>query len=168
MVAAAWPFQENALALSKMRLLWREEPDSWFEADSQTEPEFGEYDRESRSFCEEATLFCLEILHAIRTPAGLQKEEFETMFMAMAVLETIEGSTHNPRGGLEGLIVASIKGKAITEYWDRLAIIGNCCRYGTRLEPLSLRDGDHSVSLYVLAMCLLNGEVLDNWKTKPA
>ena len=156
----AWPFQENVLALWNMTLLWRLDA-------SPLEGVY--YSEHSKEFCKMAISLCLAVLRVARTGPALRKEEFETTLMAMAVLQTIKGSTKDsPGGSLEGLIVAGVERKGITDCWDRLAIIANCCRYGTRLEPLSLRDGGHSVSLSVLAMCLLNGEILDNWKMKPA
>ncbi|KAK2775854.1 hypothetical protein CKAH01_12663 [Colletotrichum kahawae] len=45
---------------------------------------------------------------------------------------------------------------------DRLAIIANCCQYSIKLDDVKLRRGDHSVSLAMLALYLLNGEMIKN------
>ncbi|KAI0814210.1 hypothetical protein GGR55DRAFT_701898 [Xylaria sp. FL0064] len=59
-------------------------------------------------------------------------------------------------------VIADVEKRGVTCAWDRLAIVGNCCTYSVRMDLERLRPSRHSLSLSMLAMCLLNGEVLDN------
>ncbi|EXM14529.1 hypothetical protein FoTM2_017029 [Fusarium oxysporum f. sp. vasinfectum] len=58
-------------------------------------------------------------------------------------------------------IIEDISNRALYREWDRLAIIANCCQYVNRLDSNKLQ-GKHSLSLSILALCLLNGEILSN------
>ncbi|PTB40445.1 hypothetical protein M441DRAFT_90659 [Trichoderma asperellum CBS 433.97] len=59
-------------------------------------------------------------------------------------------------------IVADIEARGLLKPWDRLAILANCCQYPVRLDYEALNKQRRSLSLSILAMCLLNGEILDN------
>lgn len=59
-------------------------------------------------------------------------------------------------------IVADIEARGLSKTWDRLAIVANCCKYAVRLDGEALSRNGYSPSLSVLAMCLLNGEIIDN------
>ena len=59
-------------------------------------------------------------------------------------------------------IVSDIDKKDISKPWDRLAIVANCCGYAIRLDGDELSRNKSSLSLSILAQCLLNGEVLHN------
>ena len=59
-------------------------------------------------------------------------------------------------------MVADIEKREMKERWDRLAITANCCQYSTRLNVRQLMQDNASLSLAMLALCLLNGEVLYN------
>ncbi|KXJ88819.1 hypothetical protein Micbo1qcDRAFT_166263 [Microdochium bolleyi] len=65
-------------------------------------------------------------------------------------------------------IVADIESRSVMKPWDRLAIVANCCKYSTRLNTVSLKQKSHSLSLSILAMCLLNGEIIDNHEDRGA
>ncbi|KAL7947300.1 hypothetical protein V8C42DRAFT_317368 [Trichoderma barbatum] len=67
-----------------------------------------------------------------------------------------ESSTMTPT------IVTDIEARGLSKPWDRLAILANCCQYPVRLDCEALKKQRRSLSLSVLAMCLLNGEILDN------
>ncbi|KAK2469390.1 hypothetical protein H9L39_19107 [Fusarium oxysporum f. sp. albedinis] len=45
--------------------------------------------------------------------------------------------------------------------WDKLAIIANCCQYDIRMDHKHMRE-PKSLSISILAMCILNGEILLN------
>jgi hypothetical protein len=53
----------------------------------------------------------------------------------------------------------------MSEYWDIPAIAANCCGYVIRLNTKRLEQNGASLSLSILAQCLLNGEVLDNGRS---
>ncbi|KAF2965113.1 hypothetical protein GQX73_g8449 [Xylaria multiplex] len=59
-------------------------------------------------------------------------------------------------------IIADVEKRGVKNAWDRLAIVGNCCSYPVRMDIERLRRSGYSLSLSMLAMCLLNGEILDN------
>ncbi|KAI0173893.1 hypothetical protein BJ166DRAFT_510501 [Pestalotiopsis sp. NC0098] len=59
-------------------------------------------------------------------------------------------------------IISSIEQKDIGSVWDRIAITANCCKYPVRIKDATLRRRRHSLSLSILTMYLLNGEVLNN------
>lgn len=56
-------------------------------------------------------------------------------------------------------VIADIEARGLSKPWDRLA---NCCQYPVRLDGGALSRQCRSLSLSVLAMCLLNSEILDN------
>jgi hypothetical protein len=58
--------------------------------------------------------------------------------------------------------MTDIEARGLLKPWDRLAILANCCQYPVRLDCEALSKQRRSLSLSVLAMCLLNGEILDN------
>ncbi|KAI1409746.1 hypothetical protein F5Y13DRAFT_169379 [Hypoxylon sp. FL1857] len=59
-------------------------------------------------------------------------------------------------------ILSDIVSRGISQESDRLAIMANCCGYGTRLDTHSLDSEGSSLSLSIFALYLLNGEVLEN------
>ncbi|KAI1325705.1 hypothetical protein F5Y16DRAFT_377285 [Xylariaceae sp. FL0255] len=56
-------------------------------------------------------------------------------------------------------IVADVGERMAGEQWDKLPIIANCCDYSTRLDFRELQSLDCSLSIALLATCLLNGEI---------
>lgn len=59
-------------------------------------------------------------------------------------------------------IIADVEDRGITNPWDRIAIVANCCAYPLRLDIRKLQHEGHSLSLSMLATYLLNGEILCN------
>ncbi|KAK1564211.1 uncharacterized protein LY79DRAFT_585251 [Colletotrichum navitas] len=59
-------------------------------------------------------------------------------------------------------IINDLSHQVIKEPWERLAIAANCCQYFRRLDTRVLRQKSASLSLSILTMCLINGEILDN------
>ncbi|KAK0704081.1 hypothetical protein B0T26DRAFT_733858, partial [Lasiosphaeria miniovina] len=59
-------------------------------------------------------------------------------------------------------IISDIDQKSITKPWDMLAIVANSCGYAIRFNAEKLKRSEASLSLSILAQCLLNGEVLHN------
>jgi hypothetical protein len=55
--------------------------------------------------------------------------------------------------------------RRMSEYWDIPTIAANCCGYVIRLNTKRLEQNGASLSLSILAQCLLNGEVLDNGRS---
>ncbi|KAK8119654.1 uncharacterized protein PG998_004280 [Apiospora kogelbergensis] len=86
----------------------------------------------------------------------------------MRLLIPYTSSLESPKRCLKGIcpmtptVVTDIEERGLSNPWDRLAILANCCQYSTRLDVEALIQQNRSLSLSVLAMCLLNGEILDN------
>ena len=59
-------------------------------------------------------------------------------------------------------IIADLAKRELEVKWDRLPIVANCCQYSERLDSTKLRAEGHSLSLSILTLCLINGEVLSN------
>ncbi|RYP78471.1 hypothetical protein DL770_006884 [Monosporascus sp. CRB-9-2] len=59
-------------------------------------------------------------------------------------------------------IIDSIGRRNPEKSWDRLAIVSNCCQYPIRLNKEELQQKSCSLDLSMLALCLLNGEIIYN------
>ncbi|KAH7322021.1 heterokaryon incompatibility protein-domain-containing protein [Rhexocercosporidium sp. MPI-PUGE-AT-0058] len=68
----------------------------------------------------------------------------------------------NIRKPMPPTILADIGLRGISEPWDRLAIVANCCNYDARLNANELSDRGFSLSLAMLTQHLLNREVINN------
>ncbi|KAK2666856.1 hypothetical protein RAB80_017277 [Fusarium oxysporum f. sp. vasinfectum] len=58
-------------------------------------------------------------------------------------------------------VIADIQRRSLRDAWDKLAIIANCCQYNIRMDPKHMKE-PKSLSISILAMCILNGEILLN------
>ncbi|KIL86317.1 hypothetical protein FAVG1_10146 [Fusarium avenaceum] len=58
-------------------------------------------------------------------------------------------------------IIADIQRRRLGDAWDKLAIIANCCQYDIRMDHKHMKE-PKSLSISILAMCILNGEILSN------
>ncbi|KAI1347245.1 hypothetical protein F5Y01DRAFT_307656 [Xylaria sp. FL0043] len=138
----AWTFQENYEGSGHMVLLIRHQIPLSFN---------------SQEFSVQATKFCL----AFRLTGSPMDEEKRKMNMILSragryTVLLKESQIMSPA------IITDVEKRGVTCAWDRLAIVGNCCDYSVRMNLERLRPSHHSLSLSLLAMCLLNGEVLDN------
>jgi hypothetical protein len=171
-----WIFQENYKGGTRMKLLIKHPENleglkrSYRNMRSPySRSIFGNVDGElcihSVDFVEEATRLCLAcrkstVRHHIPSNPGIRNREkvmeqiLQTAGKYRLVLKPSEPMT--PR------IVADIEKREMKERWDRLAITANCCQYSTRLNVRQLMQDNASLSLAMLALCLLNGEVLHN------
>ncbi|KAL7756631.1 hypothetical protein ACKLNR_013624 [Fusarium oxysporum f. sp. zingiberi] len=160
----AWTFQENYRAGLKMTLLIHHSAD--FEDTKRSilsgkKPMFGvvpgELSVQSARFSESATKFCLGFRrHHFLTS---EDEEMIDHILATAGKYTILLS---PSSSMSGTIVSDVRKRGVTEPWDCLAIIANCCQYATRLNSTRLQDSGVNLDLAILALRLVNGEVLKN------
>ncbi|EEU35644.1 uncharacterized protein NECHADRAFT_86861 [Fusarium vanettenii 77-13-4] len=169
----AWTFQENYRAGLKMTLLIHhspglEKPKRIFRLSGKALFNLipGELSVQSVRFSENATKFCL----AFRKLAKTRKEDEEKV---QHILRTagkytllLEKST-----SMSGIIVSDVLARGVTEPWDLLAIIANCCQYATRLKSTMLQEKSKTgvtLTLSILALRLLNGEILRNELAIPA
>lgn len=162
----AWTFQENYRGGRRMQLLIRHNPS--LEGQKLRYRIFraipGELCVQSATFATETTRLCL----ALRKMTGeLQPKDIcwidDVLRAAGRYATMLHGSS-----AMTPTVVADIEGRGLSKPWDRLPIIANCCQFSVRLDSGVLRRQHRSLSLSVLAMCLLNGEILDNnvdgWK----
>jgi len=164
----AWTFQENYRAGLKMTLLIHHDPDleaakrsflSGKKAMFGVVP--GELSVQSVKFSESATKFCL----------AFRRHDFATNEDGEKITHILKTAGRYkillaPSTSMSGTIISDVQWRGVTEPWDRLAIIANCCQYATRLDATRLQqqqdeDGP-SLDLSVLALRLLNGEILNN------
>ncbi|KAF5618408.1 hypothetical protein F25303_13023 [Fusarium sp. NRRL 25303] len=59
-------------------------------------------------------------------------------------------------------IIEDIASRNLEREWDTVAIIANCCQYANRLNSAQLQSDKHSLSLTILTLVLMNGEILSN------
>ncbi|KAF4454389.1 hypothetical protein F53441_3106 [Fusarium austroafricanum] len=160
----AWTFQENYRAGLNMTLLIHHSP-GLEEAKRSIlrgkKPMFGvvpgELSVQSARFSESATKFCL----AFRRHGFVTNKEGEA-------IDHILGSAGkytmllNLSSSMSGTIVSDVRKRGVTEPWDCLAIIANCCQYATRLNTPRLQESEMSLDLSILGLRLVNGEILKN------
>ncbi|RSM15847.1 hypothetical protein CDV31_004789 [Fusarium ambrosium] len=159
----AWTFQENYRAGLKMTLLIHHSPN--LEKPKRTFRHLfniipGEFSVQSVKFSENATKFCV----AFQKLTQKTKEEDEKV---QHILRTAGKYTLllQKSTSMSGIIVSDVLAREVTEHWDRLAIIANCCQYSTRLKTTMLKDMSRkgvTLDLSILALRLLNGEILRN------
>ncbi|KAK0705956.1 hypothetical protein B0T26DRAFT_814645 [Lasiosphaeria miniovina] len=163
-----WVFQENYKGGTRMTLLIRHA--EHLEPVKQRHPVFGTLRGElcirSVDFMEEATRLCLACQHQIaryRGPSSAwatrKKTTIDRILAAAGRYQLIVP----PSGLMTPRIVHDIERRTMKDRWNRLAITANCCQYSQRLDVQHLqRSAAASLSLSMLALCLLNGEVLHN------
>jgi hypothetical protein len=162
----AWTFQEENRASTKMTLMI---PHNHSLETQKLHSRIllgnarGELCINSAKFRKEATKLCL----------AYQSQTEDQMTVCNFVLEKagkynvllqevdIEGNGII-RKSMSPSIIAEIGARNLLNPWDRLPITGNSCRYSVRLDIEALSGKGHSVSISMLALCLLNGEILNN------
>lgn len=163
----AWTFQENYRAGLKMTLLIHHSPDlekpkRMFRYSGKAMFNLipGELSVQSVKFSESATKFCLAFRNLAQS-TGEEKEKIQRILRTVGKYTLlIQKST-----SMSGIIVSDVLARGVTEPWDLLAIIANCCQFGTRLKSSMLQDRSHrgvTLDLSIFALRLLNGEILRN------
>ncbi|KAI1098019.1 hypothetical protein F4804DRAFT_325892 [Jackrogersella minutella] len=166
----AWPFQEDYRASIRMMFLIPHRRDlerrKQVALDDRDEPLLGDVEGEvcinSADFKTLATEFCLsyrkrskgndicdKILRTATKYNVLLKEECATPY-------------YSASRSMSPTILKDIISRGIGKESDRLAIMANCCGYSTRLDTNSLNSDSSSLSLSMLALYLLNGEIIEN------
>ena len=132
-------------------------------------PIFGNVDGElcicSVDFLEEATRLCLAYRKSIvrdYTPSNPRMRRRKKVIERILQTAGKYRLVLKPSEPMTPRIVADIEKRQMKKCWDRLAITANCCQYSTRLNVRQLMQDNASLSLAILALCLLNGEVLHN------
>ncbi|KAI2614674.1 uncharacterized protein GGS25DRAFT_472680 [Hypoxylon fragiforme] len=172
----AWTFQEEYRASTRMTLLiphhWSLEGRKQAARDYMDRPILGTIEGEicikSVDFRRQATKFCLayreksekkdicdKILKTAARYNVLLKEESYPLLSGTGGPSSVSRS-------MSPTILSDINKRGITLESDRLAIAANCSGYSTRLDTNSLNHDGSSLSLSILTLYLLNGEIIEN------
>ncbi|KAI3317878.1 heterokaryon incompatibility protein-domain-containing protein [Xylariaceae sp. AK1471] len=166
----AWTYQENYRAGTNMKLLiphciscegslenysneyieiWKDLP--------------GEIVLSSTKFHKAATAFCLAFEHPPDDLLKVRELVLERAGNYTLLLKEPGRLGHDlARRSMSPSIVTAIEKRQLSVPFDRLPIIANCCQYSLRLDSTELMKRGHSLSLAILALFLLNGEILRN------
>ncbi|KAK1975348.1 hypothetical protein LZ30DRAFT_764297 [Colletotrichum cereale] len=142
----AWTFQENYRGGRQMQLLIRHDPS--LELQKRRYKPFGEIPNElcilSMMFSTQATRLCL----ALRGVTGLPSLGMNRIDGVLRAAGRYTLMVHSSRS-MTPTVIADIEAP-------------NCCQYPVRLDGGALSRQGRSLSLSVLAICLLNGKILNN------
>lgn len=164
----AWTFQEDYRAATKMTLLLCHTQD--LEASKLAATElFGTLEGElcvnSVTFRTEATRFCLA--YKIEQSSRTRKEdELCDVILQRAGKYTVLLEHYSAEAGdivcrpMSPLVLADLSARGLEEPFDILAIASNVCNYSVRLNTKVLSSGGYSLSMALLALYLLNGEIM--------
>ncbi|KAI3322845.1 heterokaryon incompatibility protein-domain-containing protein [Xylariaceae sp. AK1471] len=163
----AWTYQENYRAGTNMKLLIphcissEEFPDDYSDDYVEISKDLpGEILLNSTRFHEVATAFCLAFQPLDNDLLEAKKLVLERARKYTLLLQ--ESDCDLARRSMSPSIIADIEKRQLSIPFDRLPIIANCCQYSIRLDGTELAKRGHSLSLTILALFLLNGEILYN------
>ncbi|KAI1274061.1 hypothetical protein F5Y07DRAFT_374352 [Xylaria sp. FL0933] len=92
-----------------------------------------------------------------------KKLVLERAYKFTLLLEKPSIRGHNlATSSMSPLIIADIEKRNLESPVDRIPIIANCCEYSVRIDGTKLTERGHSMSLAILVLFLLNGEILYN------
>jgi hypothetical protein len=163
-----WTFQENYRALPRMTLLMPHCPSlekQKHQAMRRTDLGSlrGELCIMSWIFHQEATRFCLAFEKRRPTYRSQCRVVLKRAPKYTILLRRRDENGHksNPTP-MSPRIISDISERGLERAWDRLAITANCCQYTVRLDSTRLSSQESSVSLSMLGLYLMNGELLSN------
>ncbi|KAF4497070.1 hypothetical protein FAGAP_6765 [Fusarium agapanthi] len=154
-----WTYQENYRANMKMILLIMH-PAALNHGKSARH--FGSLDGEllisSAGLYEQATKLCLAYSNHQPPPPHLDS----ILSRAKRYTILLANDEDSAPVSMSPSIIEDIANRNLEREWDRLAIIANCCQYTNRLNSAQLQADKHSLSLSILTLILMNGEILSN------
>ncbi|KAI1759346.1 hypothetical protein GGR53DRAFT_150800 [Hypoxylon sp. FL1150] len=166
----AWTFQEDYRASTRMTLLIPHHRK--LELNKRTTVDDagrfllgnveGEVCIDSMEFKKRATEFCLSYRKNPEAREVCDKILRTAAKYNVLLREDIPSSIRSISRSMSPTIISDILSRGITLESDRLAIMANCCGYGIRLDTNSLNSDGSSLSLSILALYLLNGEIIEN------
>jgi hypothetical protein len=154
----AWTFQENYRAGVDMTLLIRHP--QFLEVKKQEYGIFSNLPKElcikSVDFSEASTEFCLAVQAQIPQRDDISHHT-KSILQALGKYNVLldRSMSMTPR------LIADIQTRGLSDAWDKVAIIANCCQYAVRINHKEIQT-PKSLSVSILATCLLNGEILHN------
>ncbi|KAH6955988.1 hypothetical protein BKA56DRAFT_602692 [Ilyonectria sp. MPI-CAGE-AT-0026] len=162
----AWTFQENYRGAEKMSLLLPhtqslEHPKRYRSDLFDSIP--GELRINSAEFHMAATAFCLAFIPT--TDSEKKTREFvlgKAPRYSFLLREVAGDSDMRVTQAMSHQIIRNIGQRNLDVPWDRLAIVANCCQYSIRLDHGKLKKRSCSMSVSMLALFLLNGEIMHN------
>lgn len=162
----AWTFQENYRGGIAMRLLI---PHADFLESQKAAHEKvfgglrGELDISSAQFHEVVTILCLAFEPKTVSEEGLvEKILLKAGRYSVLLQDPDQNGVDVAMLSMSPIVVEDIMARDFADPWDCLAIIANCCQYSVRLNSLELKNRGCSLSVSILALLLLNGEILRN------
>ncbi|KAK1635710.1 hypothetical protein BDP81DRAFT_290625, partial [Colletotrichum phormii] len=169
----AWTFQENYRCDGKMTLLISHPKDDKIFREKRKNREIfgkviGDLSISSRKFQTESTKMCQACIITEREygVSGLSDVAERILKTApnyeFLLRETMPDGQYLARWSQSPRTIKDIESRGSKFCHDRLAIVANCCQYSIRLDDAILRQGSHSMSLSMLALYLLNGEIMAN------
>ena len=165
----AWIFQENYRSSVKMKLLIPFHHSLSLNKNQRKEwgniP--GELQVSSANFHEQATLFCLGFLDEAGAKWQNNRGKCEEILRRAGRYKVLykHGHLAGPEFASRAMsptIFKDIGGREISKASDLLAIAANCCDYSIRLNTKRLSGTSCSLSISILALYLLNGEIIMN------
>ncbi|KAI1773108.1 heterokaryon incompatibility protein-domain-containing protein [Hypoxylon cercidicola] len=163
-----WTFQENYKAGKRMKLLIPHLPTlNGLKQPGVMGDVNGELCIDSWDFHEEVTKFCLAYQSYQLPQASLCDNILSRAgkYTILLQYESKHGDNVAPQS-MSPRIIADLVTRNLKNRWDRLPIVANCCQYSVRLDSSQLRTQGHSLAMSMLALCLLNGEILSNHPDK--
>ncbi|KAI1821746.1 heterokaryon incompatibility protein-domain-containing protein [Xylaria intraflava] len=168
----AWTFQEDYRASTRMTLLIPHtshlEHRKRTARDASNRPLLGtllgEICIKSTDFRRRATRFCLKYRQKQPEVQVICDKILATAGKYDVLLQEEQPFSPYPliSRSMTPTIFADIDRRGISVESDRLAIAANCCGYTTRLDTVALNKHSSSLSLSMLALYLLNGEIIKN------
>ncbi|KAK5624462.1 hypothetical protein RRF57_000178 [Xylaria bambusicola] len=168
----AWTFQEDYRASTRMTLLIPHT--SNLEHRKQTTRDVsnrpllgtlpGEICIKSTDFRTYATQFCLRYKQKQPEKEGICNRILKTAGRYNLLLQDshVPAAYSSISRSMTPTILADISQRGIFAESDRLAIAANCCGFTVRLDTSALNKRGSSLSLSMLTLCLLNGEIIEN------
>ncbi|TGJ84087.1 hypothetical protein E0Z10_g4702 [Xylaria hypoxylon] len=168
----AWTFQEDYRASTRMTLLIPHtsnlEHRKQTTRDGLNRPLLGTLPGEicikSTDFRACATRFCLDYKQKRPEAEAVCNRVLTTAGKYNVLLQDDQSSSSctSISRSMTSTILTDLSRRGILAESDRLAIAANCCGYTIRLDTAALNKRGSSLSLSMLALCLLNGEIIEN------
>ncbi|KAF5715486.1 hypothetical protein FGLOB1_3019 [Fusarium globosum] len=154
-----WTYQENYRANMKMKVLIAHSAALNHEKAAR---HFGSLDGEllisSAGLYEQATKLCMAYSDQKPPPPCLNT----VLLKAKRYTILLASDEDSAPVSMSPSIIEDIASRKLEREWDRVAIIANCCQYTNRLNSAQLQSDRHSLSLTILTLVLMNGEILSN------
>ncbi|KAB8263135.1 heterokaryon incompatibility protein-domain-containing protein [Aspergillus pseudonomiae] len=166
----AWTFQEDYCSSVRMCLLI---PYSSALQDCKRKhcEIFGDLDGElcitSADFRSQATEFCMDYGQDRRYKTRCEGILDRAAKYNVQLLERGNDGQPTVRRSMSPLIFSNVGKRKITCESDRLAVIANCLGYSVRLNTKTMDQKNCSLSIAMLALFILNGEILMNGPDNP-